>query len=112
MLDDYFTWLAELLDIEFTYYAVLSGVFFGIYVFYKGDEESSWRDIVGWGTAVYIAYFSLANLHRWVDGADSFWSHFHSNTIRWWVFIFTIVLTAGIMRQSLKRWKVRRDGLS
>ena len=98
MLSEYFDWLASFWVWDNVYYALLGGMLFGVYVFYKGNEASSWRDIVGWGTAVYLSFILLSNLHRFIDQDPNRWESLYTSAGRWFVFIFTIVLTAGILR--------------
>jgi hypothetical protein len=105
MIFDYLQWLQSFLLLDTLYYSMLAGVLFGFYVFYKGDAESSWRDIVGWGVAVWLTFIGISNLHRFVDGDPNFWISLHTTTIRWFLFIFTIVATAGILRKFGSRFK-------
>ena len=105
MIDEYFGWLHTFFDWPSFWFAILAGVFFGFYVFYKGDDDSTWRDIVGWGVAVYLTFITLANLHRFVGGEENRWLALNTTTIRWFAFIFTIVLVAGILRGW---WRLHR----
>lgn len=91
-------WLGSFWVWEFFFFALLAGVFFGFYVFYMGDEDSSWHDIAGWGVAVYLTFIMLANLYRFVHGADNVWENVVTGSARWFGFIFTIIATAGILR--------------
>ena len=89
-------------DWSFFWFAILAGVFFGVYVFYKGTEASSWREIVGWGAAVYLTFILLANVHRFVEGHDAAMDNFITGGARWWGFILSIVVTAGLLRKFHK----------
>ena len=103
-----FDWLPPAWDWQFFRRAILAGVGFGIYVFYKGTEESSWKDIVGWGGAVYLTFLTLANLPRFIAHQDTAMNNLIIGTSRWWAFIITIVITAGLMRKFHQYVKNRK----
>ena len=104
MLDFYDT-VTQTWNWIFFWFSILGGVFFGVYVFYKGDAESSWRDILGWGVAVYLTFITLANLYRFISGSPDWAVNLHNGTARWFGFIFTIIIVAGTLR-----WlKYRKD---
>lgn len=104
MLIDGLDWFLSFFDWELFWFGIMGGVGFGVYVVKMGDETSSWRDIVGWGVAVYLAFVMLANIHRFVEGDPNAWENLFTGSIRWFGFIFTIVITAGILRSCRKTW--------
>lgn len=91
--------------------AVIGGSLFGIYVYLMGDDESSWRDIVGWGLAVYFFFIFLSTVDRFLDGNPEWFERAWVAGSRWFTFIFTIVAVAGTMRFTRNMVRKYRDRL-
>jgi hypothetical protein len=89
------------------YFALLGGFLFGIYVIYKSDVESSWHDIAGWGIAVYLTLFLLAEVNSFLSGEERWLEMFARGFSRWFSFILAILVTAGIIRY-VHKWYVNR----
>jgi hypothetical protein len=85
------------LDFEAIYFSIVAGVLFGAYV--AGTAPASeWRPILGWGAMIYLTFLAMANIDRFVTGHPNPWEALLQSSIRWWAFIFTTILTAGIIR--------------
>ena len=91
--------------------SLIGGLLFGTYVYLMGDDESSWHDIVGWGLAVYFFFLFLNGIHRLLEGNPEGLRLMWVPAMRWFTFIFTIVLTAGTMRFVRNQVRRYRDRL-
>ena len=85
-------------DIDLLYFAILGGFFFSFLVFFERTDESSWKDIVKWGTGVYVTFSLLGPLNTLVHSDSPFnVDDLVFFTVRWFVYIFSIVLFTGIL---------------
>ena len=89
----------------------IGGILFGVYVFLMGDDDSSWRDIVGWGLAVYFFFIFLSSVDRVLDGNPEWFERGWTSASRWFTFILLIVATAGTMRFVRNQLRGYRDRL-